>query len=529
MNINVHCQCSWAGHECSSGSADQPQPPELSAKLTSPEPSESRQALDKNGSRRFQVGATLSLKGPVVRVGKVWYLCPRVGTFEPATLRLYANGFTIVKKGKDKASKPTEKSVAWSPFTNVQACRLHSEKADEAFPWLRLFKVSIFHFSDVHYFAARNANQPARPSIQSEAAAALVVGEGLSIDDCGLERYDTLTGDADLERMRWIVDMSRTLRAFTCSLFPAFQLAVEPVIDRASTHRRLLAGYVLLCLQDEVDVVYLELSAYSDGVVPLTIYADESCSSQVTRISMTLETEVTERAGVDCSCFSVGGYNLVASTVAEKRLWLRVISNVKVKIRHHAKNPSSLDISVYRASILEFARSMKKGESKLATGGEPLLPRCLVHDKPGISESSNLREARTVTRRNPHNGLALQDSLQKELEHSWDDDVNMPEVAEEDEESIQHELGLPLEAFVRSFERKNGMIDPSSRWLSLGDSMTSTDRECSLLSCSDLSQLGEPFAEPEPSKLPLAALPSHSHSSSRKSPSMLAPLFHIIE
>ena len=38
---------------------------------------------------------------------------------------------------------------------------------------------------------------------------------------------------------------------------------------------------------------------------------------------------VSERVGIDCSCFSLGDHHFSTRTCAEKMLWLRAISNVK--------------------------------------------------------------------------------------------------------------------------------------------------------------------------------------------------------
>ena len=53
-------------------------------------------------------------------------------------------------------------------------------------------------------------------------------------------------------------------------------------------------------------------------------------------MSLTIDAicSVTERLGVDCSCFSINDYHFAARSVAEKQLWLRAISNLKVKLRH---------------------------------------------------------------------------------------------------------------------------------------------------------------------------------------------------
>merc|ERR1719476_71101 len=110
-------------------------------------------------------------------------------------------------------------------------------KADLAMPWLRLFKVSVFHHGSTHFFA--------------------VEGE-----------------DADLERTRWVADLSRALRVFTQSLFVPFDFCVEPIPNIESTGTRILAGYLLKCEKKDVLLVYGELHAHMSGRALFAFYED---------------------------------------------------------------------------------------------------------------------------------------------------------------------------------------------------------------------------------------------------------------
>eukprot|EP00427_Karlodinium_veneficum_P046464 CAMPEP_0169301918 /NCGR_PEP_ID=MMETSP1016-20121227/68515_1 /TAXON_ID=342587 /ORGANISM="Karlodinium micrum, Strain CCMP2283" /LENGTH=620 /DNA_ID=CAMNT_0009394579 /DNA_START=33 /DNA_END=1891 /DNA_ORIENTATION=- len=252
------------------------------------------------------------LLGSPFRVGDVWHLLSSDGKrFEPATLSLYANGLTI--KAVDSPSSKPIISLSWSPFSLVQACRLHTVEADASRPWLRLFKVSIFHHDTAHLFAAQGET-------------------------------------ADAERARWVADIARALRLLTQSLFPAFDIRADPVCGAGWTTTRLLAGYMLMCEKEAVSVVYCELHTHWD-------------------ISMGVHTSITERVGIDCSCFSVDGHHF--ST--EKSLWLRAISNVKVKLRHGAANPSESELAHYRTSVIESARNMRSPKSDVPP--QALLPR----------------------------------------------------------------------------------------------------------------------------------------------------------
>eukprot|EP00929_Paragymnodinium_shiwhaense_P002670 TRINITY_DN10297_c0_g2_i1.p1 TRINITY_DN10297_c0_g2~~TRINITY_DN10297_c0_g2_i1.p1 ORF type:complete len:538 (-),score=52.23 TRINITY_DN10297_c0_g2_i1:21-1634(-) len=273
-----------------------------------------------------------TLSGPVVRSGDVWHLLPEDGkSFEPATLFLYANGILIKPQHGD-----SHLSIAWSPFSLVQSCRLHSVQADNALPWLRLFKVSVFQHGSTHFFAPRSEQ-------------------------------------ADGDRARWVAEISRALRSLTQSLFPEFTLHVDPLPGASWTASRLLAGYLLLCQDDAVSLAFCELHSHWDGAATFAAYEDEYCDTQVVRLGIDMHTCVSERVGVDCSCFSFDGYHFTTRSCGEKLLWLRAISNVKVKLRHRAPNPTLEELRSYRESILEYVGSMLPPEGKSRKA--PLLPR----------------------------------------------------------------------------------------------------------------------------------------------------------
>lgn len=40
-----------------------------------------------------------------------------------------------------------------------------------------------------------------------------------------------------------------------------------------------------------------------------------------------------EKVGVSCTCFCINGHDFSARTIAERKLWLRAISNIKVKLQ----------------------------------------------------------------------------------------------------------------------------------------------------------------------------------------------------
>merc|ERR1712107_188421 len=109
-----------------------------------------------------------------------------------------------------------------------------------------------------------------------------------------------------------------------------------------------------------------------------------------------MHTTVSERVGVDCSCFSLGEQHFSTRTCAEKMLWLRAISNVKVKLRHWASNPSASDLQNYRGSVLEQARSLPRPVENDQTRG-PLLPRRACISGPRQAPLASARAASNGT------------------------------------------------------------------------------------------------------------------------------------
>lgn len=285
--------------------------------------------------------ANLELMEPRVREGEILHLSPEDGkSFRKVKLALYVNGISIQSlRGEGPEGNPGFPiTIAWSPFSLVQACRLHTVQADASQPWMRLFKVSIFHHGLTHFFATQGEK-------------------------------------ADIERARWVADVSRVLRALTQSLYPSFSISVDPLPGADWTETRLLAGYLLLYDDLGVSLVYGELHAHCDTAAAFAAYEDDWCDVQVVHLSIDMHTCVSERVGIDCSCFSLGDHHFSTRSCAEKMLWLRAISNVKVKLRHWAASPSATELSHYRASVLEHARGLPKPLETEGFPRGPLLPR----------------------------------------------------------------------------------------------------------------------------------------------------------
>lgn len=273
----------------------------------------SQQTPGLGDARTFSADVDLPMLGPAVRVGEVWQVLPDAGcNLEKVTLSLHANGFSIERDDTHR----TVDSISWSPFGLVQACRLHSAQADKDAPCSRLFKITVLQCGSTFFFAVQGA------------------------------------------------------QVLTQSLFPFFRLSTQPLSNVTWTATRLLAGYMLLLNKQDVALIYCELRSHWDSQAAIIGYEDAECLARVLHIDLSVPTCISERVGVDSSCFSIDGYNLSVRSCAEKNLWLRAINNVKVKLRHSAANPSPYDLGAYRSAIWEYA-------GRLPTHKEshhPLLP-----------------------------------------------------------------------------------------------------------------------------------------------------------
>lgn len=265
---------------------------------------------------------TLSLSDPVggtpVRSGELVHVTAE-GDALPCTVLLFSAGFYAVSRTSSHTT-----SVAWSPFTVIrEASVLASTGSERELPG---FTLCIPAHSLRFAFAA-----PAAVGMSQKA-----------------------------ECLHWLRDMAGSLRDFTRSLFPPSLIAVEPLAHVPHTLRRIMAGYLLRAEQDgAASLVYCELQAYCRGSSQLVMYDNECCRHRDSSISLTGLTKVVDRMGVDSSLFSVGGLSFCARTVEEKRVWLRAITNVKVKILNGAPIPSEEDLAMFRSAVLERVVSLE--------------------------------------------------------------------------------------------------------------------------------------------------------------------------
>lgn len=269
------------------------------------------------GLKAYSAALHQPVRGTALRRGDVLILVTEnKREFVPCTLTLFPTGFSISSRERDGFS------VSWSPFVVVQACRLHNIQADKVASGLGLFKLSIFTHSAAYFFATQGEH-------------------------------------AETERARWVADIARALRSLTISLLPDIKLSVNPVEGAAWTSTRILAGYMLMWDNSDVVSVYCELHSHWGTSAAFVGYEDNYCDARILHIPLDLTTAVSERVGIDCSNFSINDHHFSVRSCAERALWLRAISNIKVKLRHKASNPTVEELQTYRDAVVESLKGMR--------------------------------------------------------------------------------------------------------------------------------------------------------------------------
>uniref|UniRef100_A0A7S4SRK6 PH domain-containing protein n=1 Tax=Alexandrium monilatum TaxID=311494 RepID=A0A7S4SRK6_9DINO len=261
------------------------------------------------------------LRGVPIREGGLWLLSAEEEV-AMVTLSLYVNGFCFTHKGR-------EHSFSLSPFALVRNCKFQATTSDGVdLSTFKCFKVSLFTQGACLYFGVRSST--------------------------GEER------EAEEERSRWVVDISRAMRLVTQSLFPPFSIACEPLASVGNTHRRLMAGYIVHHEDAATaSVLYCELHAQSKEQARLMLYENELCEALLLSVPISERSTCCEKVGISCSCFSVEDHLFSSRTLAERKLWLRAISNVKVKLQNRAPSPTCEELRQYRGAIKEYIRTSR--------------------------------------------------------------------------------------------------------------------------------------------------------------------------
>jgi hypothetical protein len=262
------------------------------------------------------------MRGAPIREGQLWLLSAEEEV-EPVTMSLYINGVSFTHQGREVA-------VAFSPFSLVRNCKFQSNElaGGTQLSAFKCFKVSLFTQGICFYYGVRGET-----------------------DD-----------EAEEERSRWVFDIARAMRLVTQSLFPPRGISCEPLGTVMSTHTRLIAGYLVHhdgCTM--ASVLWAELHPQtSDGVAKMVLYENELCISPVCDIIITDRVSCCEKVGINCSCFTLADHHFSSRSLPERKLWLRAISNIKVKLQNRAPSPTDEELGHYRLAIQEHVQSIEE-------------------------------------------------------------------------------------------------------------------------------------------------------------------------
>eukprot|EP00929_Paragymnodinium_shiwhaense_P071927 TRINITY_DN36523_c0_g1_i2.p1 TRINITY_DN36523_c0_g1~~TRINITY_DN36523_c0_g1_i2.p1 ORF type:complete len:625 (+),score=105.88 TRINITY_DN36523_c0_g1_i2:45-1919(+) len=302
---------------------------------------------DDHGLLSFSTLMDQPLRGAPLLQGNLWYLLAEE-KIDPVQFSLFVNGFRFVHKDR-------EISISLVPFSLVRNCKFQEttpSKTGTSLADMKIFKISIFTHNLCYYFGICDGDET----------------------------------EAEAERSRWVLELSRTMQVVTQSLFPAFSICCRPVANVQSTQRRLMAGYLVYHDSPFIaSVVYAELHPQAHGQAKLALYENECCKVCIMAIYITERSVCCEKAGINCSCFCVDIHQFAARTFSERKLWLRAISNVKVKLQNRAPKPSDEDLGHYRDAIEEHivtVRTCLEGRSTT----DPLLARYVTRREQCLQE-----------------------------------------------------------------------------------------------------------------------------------------------
>mmetsp|Transcript_61340 Transcript_61340/g.146098 ORF Transcript_61340/g.146098 Transcript_61340/m.146098 type:complete len:374 (+) Transcript_61340:112-1233(+) len=270
------------------------------------------------------------LLGLPLREGNLWHLSMQE-QFTTVACSLYVNGISLL------TNQGNEAAISLSPFSFVRNCRFQSP----AYSQLKSFKLSLLDRDPCCYFAVQGSP---------------------------LER-------AEEERSDWVLALSYTILLITESLLPRCLVTCQPRRDNPATSRRLLASY--LVHRDSpgaVSVVYCELQAHEGNFARFMMYENEECLQTVGYVPIYETTLCLDIVGINCCCFIVEAHHFAAQTPSERKIWLRALSNVKVKLQNRAPPPTNDELKAYRYGIQEHMNEFKTLLQPGATKDALLVP-----------------------------------------------------------------------------------------------------------------------------------------------------------
>lgn len=238
-------------------------------------------------------------------------------------LVLHRKGFLLVHATDSPEGEDVAVARMWSPFSLVEKCQVKASPTPDQWS---IFKLTIFRSEDPDlsfYFACSGS-------------------------------------ECHSQREAWVHAIASVIGDVTVSLFPAHQIQVHPLPGKQRTSMRLIAGYLLHCARnDTAELLYCELHAHFGGESQLVCYTNEWCEREVFSIVFTDQAVVSTRKGSYCTVFGIDAHRLSARTRDEKELWLRAVSNVKVKLMFSAPDPDPDDLAIYRGAVSERVEALQ--------------------------------------------------------------------------------------------------------------------------------------------------------------------------
>merc|ERR1711874_576999 len=99
----------------------------------------------------------------------------------------------------------------------------------------------------------------------------------------------------------------------------------------------------------------------------MVIYENDLCGNLIMEILITESTVCCDVVGINCSCFIVDCHHFASQSPSERKLWLRALSNVKVKIQNRAPEPTDEELLDYRVSIREHIYAIEATQEPRAS------------------------------------------------------------------------------------------------------------------------------------------------------------------
>lgn len=235
-----------------------------------------------------------------------------------SVMALYANGFLVTQRGEGFGTPGKEPICRlWSPFSLVEKPQVQTRGGQHQ--WA-IFKITFFRQDgqdSTYYFATAGVQ-------------------------------------AEVFRDRWVEQIVQAMSNLTLSLFPPFKLSVDPVPGRVSTCTRIMAGYLLRGgIADSATLVFCELHAFANRESRCALYKDEWCDVEIFSIPLSESSIVSTRKGEYCTVFGINDHLFCTRTEEERDIWLRAVSNIKVKLMFDAPDPTVEELKVFRSAVSE--------------------------------------------------------------------------------------------------------------------------------------------------------------------------------